>query len=154
APRLASVADAGPDESAPFERFPRHFALSSIASDRYNSHTAIDVAEESAPVSADRSARDRFEANRDGVVQTAVVRLRGSESPNAARDCREFLVSALIGLTTGRGMDTIVASDEWRSTLDCFRCATISEAIMSSILSLTMVLGVCGLAGAADDKVV
>jgi hypothetical protein len=63
-------------------------------------------------------------------------------------------VSALIELTTGRRMDTIVASGGWRSTLDCFRCATISEAIMKAILSMALVLGVCGLAGAADDKVV
>ena len=60
----------------------------------------------------------------------------------------------LMGLATGRGMDTIAASDGWRSTLDCFRCATISEAIMTAILSMALVLGVCGLAGAADDKVV
>src|SRR5689334_24931158 len=51
-------------------------------------------------------------------------------------------------------MDTIVASGGCRSTGDCFRCATISEAIMNSILSMALVLGVCGLAGAADDKVV
>jgi len=51
-------------------------------------------------------------------------------------------------------MDTIAASGGWRSTLDCFRCATISEAIMKAILSMALVLGVCGLAGAADDKVV
>src|SRR5262245_43097208 len=51
-------------------------------------------------------------------------------------------------------MDTIVASGGWRFTLDCFRCATISEAIMKAILSMALVLGVCGLAGAADDKVV
>ena len=38
--------------------------------------------------------------------------------------------------------------------MDCFRCATISEAIMKAILSMALVLGVCGLAGAADDKVV
>ena len=38
--------------------------------------------------------------------------------------------------------------------MDCFRCATISEAIMKAILSLALVLGVCGLASAADDKVV
>ena len=38
--------------------------------------------------------------------------------------------------------------------MDCFRCVTISEAIMKAILSMTLVLGVCGLAGAADDKVV
>jgi hypothetical protein len=37
--------------------------------------------------------------------------------------------------------------------LDYFRCATISEAIMNSILSMALVLGVCGLAGAADDRV-
>jgi hypothetical protein len=51
-------------------------------------------------------------------------------------------------------MDTIAASGGWRSTLDGFRCATISEAIMKAILSMALVLGVCGLAGAADDKVV
>ena len=38
--------------------------------------------------------------------------------------------------------------------MDCFRCETISEAIMKAILSMALVLGVCGLAGAADDKVV
>ena len=38
--------------------------------------------------------------------------------------------------------------------MDGFRCATISEAIMTAILSMALVLGVCGLAGAADDKVV
>ena len=37
--------------------------------------------------------------------------------------------------------------------MDCFRCGTISEAIMKAILSMALVLGVCGLAGAADDKV-
>ena len=63
-------------------------------------------------------------------------------------------VAALIDLTTGRGMDTIAVSGWWRSTLDCFRCATISEAIMKAILSMALVLGVCGLAGAADDKAV
>src|SRR5438132_12077729 len=51
-------------------------------------------------------------------------------------------------------MGIIAASGGWRSTLDCFRCATISEAIMKAILSMALVLGVCGLAGAADDKVV
>jgi hypothetical protein len=35
--------------------------------------------------------------------------------------------------------------------LDCFRCETISEAIMKAILSMALVLGVCGLAGAADE---
>ena len=38
--------------------------------------------------------------------------------------------------------------------MGCFRCATISEAIMISMLSMTLVLGVYGLAGAADDKAV
>ena len=38
--------------------------------------------------------------------------------------------------------------------MDGFPCVTISEAIMNSILSMTLVLGVSGLAGAADDKVV
>jgi hypothetical protein len=51
-------------------------------------------------------------------------------------------------------MDIIAASGGWRPTLDCFRCTTISEAIMKVILSMALVLGVCGLAGAADDKVV
>jgi hypothetical protein len=52
-------------------------------------------------------------------------------------------------------MDTIFASGGgWRSALDCFRCATISEAIMISMLSMTLVFGVCGLADAADDKAV
>jgi hypothetical protein len=36
--------------------------------------------------------------------------------------------------------------------LDCVRCETISEAIMKAILSMALVLGVCDLAGAADDK--
>jgi hypothetical protein len=36
--------------------------------------------------------------------------------------------------------------------LDGFPCVTISEAIMNSILSMTLVLGVSGLAGAADEK--
>ena len=62
--------------------------------------------------------------------------------------------SALRDLTTGRGLGTIAAGGGWRSTLDYFRCATISEAIMKAILSMALVLGVCGLAGAADDKVV
>src|SRR6516165_4573257 len=68
---------------------------------------------------------------------------------NATRDRFPFQA-----LTTGPGMDTIAASGGWRSTWDCFRCATISEAIMKAILSMALVLGVCGLAGAADDKVV
>jgi hypothetical protein len=63
-------------------------------------------------------------------------------------------VSALTDLTTGRGVDTIVAGGGRRFTLDCFRCIKISEAIMNSILSMALVLGVCGLAGAADDKAV
>ena len=63
-------------------------------------------------------------------------------------------ISALIDLTTGRGMGIIAAGGGWRSTLDCFRFARISEAIMKAILSMALVLGVCGLAGAADDKVV
>src|SRR5438309_5548009 len=50
-------------------------------------------------------------------------------------------------------MDTIVAGGGWRSTLGCFRCGTIAEAIMKAILSTAFVLGVCGLAGAADEKV-
>jgi hypothetical protein len=67
---------------------------------------------------------------------------------------REFPVSVLIDLTTGRGMDKIVAGGWWPSTLDGCRCATNSEAIMTSILSMALFLGVGGLAGAADDKVV
>jgi hypothetical protein len=63
-------------------------------------------------------------------------------------------VSALRALTNDRGIDTI-ASNGWRRyTLDRLPSATISEAIMKAILSMAMVLGVCGLAGAADDKVV
>ena len=38
--------------------------------------------------------------------------------------------------------------------MDCSRCTTISEAIMKAILSMALVLGACGLAGAADDKAV
>ena len=53
-----------------------------------------------------------------------------------------------------RGMDTIAADGGWQSTSDGFRCATISEAIMRVFLSMVMVLGVCGLAGAADEKAV
>src|SRR5947208_15723881 len=68
---------------------------------------------------------------------------------NATRD--HFTFQAL---ATGRGMGTISASGGWRSTLDGFRCATISEAIMKASLPMALVLGVCGLAGAADDKVV
>jgi hypothetical protein len=51
-------------------------------------------------------------------------------------------------------MDTIAASGGWRSTVDCCRGTTISEAIMKAIFSTALVLGVCGLAGAADDKAV
>jgi hypothetical protein len=56
-------------------------------------------------------------------------------------------------MATGRGLDTIAAGGGWRSTLDGFRRPTISEAIMKAILSMALVLGTCGLAGAADDKV-
>ena len=38
--------------------------------------------------------------------------------------------------------------------MGCFRCATIWEAIMKAILSMALVLGLCGVAGAADDKAV
>src|SRR6516164_4564866 len=51
-------------------------------------------------------------------------------------------------------MATIAASGGWGSTWDGFRCATTSEAIMTAILSMALVLGVYGPAGAADDKVV
>jgi hypothetical protein len=63
-------------------------------------------------------------------------------------------VSALRDVTNGPGIDTIAVRGRRRSTLDRFACATISEAIMKAILSMALVLGVCGLAGAADDKVV
>ena len=46
-------------------------------------------------------------------------------------------------------MDTIAAGGGWRSTSDRSRCATIPEAIKKAILSMALVLGVCG---AADDK--
>jgi hypothetical protein len=49
-------------------------------------------------------------------------------------------------------MDTISASGGWRPTSSRFRFATISEAIMTAILSMALVLGAGGLAGAADDK--
>jgi hypothetical protein len=68
---------------------------------------------------------------------------------NATRDRFPFQA-----LATGRGTDIIAARGEWRSTLGRFRCATISEAIMKAILSMALVLGVCGVVGAADDKVV
>src|SRR3954453_13929673 len=55
-------------------------------------------------------------------------------------------------LTAGRGMGKIAAGGGWRPTSGCFRCATFSEAIMKAILSMALVLGVCGLADAADDK--
>jgi hypothetical protein len=38
--------------------------------------------------------------------------------------------------------------------LDCFQCATNSEEIMKAIVSMALVLGVGGLAGAADEKVI
>src|SRR5690349_19551133 len=68
---------------------------------------------------------------------------------NAMRDRFPFQALAI-----GRGVDTIAAGGGWRSTLDGFRCATISEANMTAILSMALVLGVGGLAGAADEKVV
>ncbi len=92
--------------------------------------------------------------NSNKVVQTPLTRLGGRKSPSAARDCRELSVSALIVLATGRGMDTIVASGGGSSTLDGFRCDTILETIMKSILSMALVLSVCGLASAAEDKAV
>src|SRR5215813_9956407 len=39
-----------------------------------------------------------------------------------------------------------------RSAFDRFPSPYFSEAIMKAILSMALVLGVCGLAGAADDK--
>jgi hypothetical protein len=50
-------------------------------------------------------------------------------------------------------MGTIAAGGGWQSTLDCCHRETISEAIMKAILSMALVLGVCGLVCAADDKV-
>jgi hypothetical protein len=38
--------------------------------------------------------------------------------------------------------------------LDRFACRHFSEAIMKAIVSMALVLGVCGLAGAVDDKAV
>src|SRR5262249_13736648 len=61
-------------------------------------------------------------------------------------------VSALLDVTTSRGMDTIAALRGLRATLDCFRCITISEAIMKAILSMALVLAASVLAGAADEK--
>jgi hypothetical protein len=52
-----------------------------------------------------------------------------------------------------RGTGKIAASRGRRSALDCFRCGTISEAIMKAILSVALVFGLSGLA-VADDKAV
>ena len=60
--------------------------------------------------------------------------------------------STLTVVPSGRGVDTIAAGGGWRSTSDRSRGATISEAIMKAILSMALVLGACGLAGAADEK--
>lgn len=82
---------------------------------------------------------------------------RSSREPRnkvGARLPRVASVLALGDLTNGRGIDTIAGSGWGRSTLDRFPCATTSEAIMKAILSMALVLGVCGLAGAADEKVV
>ena len=49
-------------------------------------------------------------------------------------------------------MGRIAAGGGWRPTSGCFRCATFSEAIMKAILSMALVLGACGLAGAANVK--
>jgi hypothetical protein len=49
-------------------------------------------------------------------------------------------------------MVTIFAGGGWLSALDGFRCDTVLEAIMKAILSLALVLGVSGLARAADGK--
>jgi hypothetical protein len=59
-----------------------------------------------------------------------------------------------INLTNGRGIHTIAVGGWWRSTLDRFAFRHFSEAIMKAIVSMALVLGVCGLAGAVDDKVV
>jgi hypothetical protein len=55
-------------------------------------------------------------------------------------------------LSSGPGTGTIAGGGGWPSTLDWFRCATKSEAIMKAIFGAALVLGVCGLAGATDDK--
>jgi hypothetical protein len=83
-----------------------------------------------------------------------IERVRGRLPCRRGRDQVAAVVSALRDLTNGRGIDTIAVSGWRRSTLDRLPCATISEAIMKAILSMALVLGVCGLAGAADDKVV
>jgi hypothetical protein len=59
---------------------------------------------------------------------------------------------ALMDLATGRGPGTIAAGGGCGSASDRTRRATISEAMMKAILSMALVLGACGLAGAADDK--
>lgn len=71
-----------------------------------------------------------------------------------ARLLRVALFSALMDVTTGRGIDRIAASGGLRSTLDRYRCTTISEAMMKAILSMALILGVFGPSGAADDKAV
>ena len=50
-----------------------------------------------------------------------------------------------------RGVPKIAVSGRWRFMPNCF-CPRSSEALMKAILSAAMVLGLCGLAGARDEK--
>src|SRR5438105_4259835 len=50
-----------------------------------------------------------------------------------------------------RGVPIIAVSGGWRFVPNCF-CLRSSEALMKAILSAAMVLGLCGLAGARDEK--
>jgi len=54
-------------------------------------------------------------------------------------------------LNRKRGVPIIAVSGRWRFVLNCF-CPRSSEALMKAILSAAMVLGLCGLAGARDEK--
>jgi hypothetical protein len=49
------------------------------------------------------------------------------------------------------GVPIITVSGRWRFASNCFRPHT-SEIPMKTILSAAMVLGLCGLAGARDEK--
>jgi len=54
-------------------------------------------------------------------------------------------------LNRKRGVLIIAVSGRWRFVSNCF-CPRSSEALMKAILSAAMVLGLCGLAGARDEK--
>jgi hypothetical protein len=54
-------------------------------------------------------------------------------------------------LNRKRGVPIIAVSGRWRFVPNCF-CPRFSEALMKAILSAAMVLGLCGLAGARDEK--